>query len=264
MFVSVELYLRSEQQLGLGRSGFWRTFKAARDEFAHSRARDDERRELPTLSLSEIEEYEEKFRSNFPGKLEENVNLFLPTVAARTWRRRVAPIRVKLVSIQYGSIKPILDIVGIENSDIQNFVLTALSVYAPTAFNEALGSHVDIEVGVPEVLDEAQSATTRTNDVATRAWAITNFTLVVPVVLSLLVVYYAYSGLLHELEGLRSQATEIRLERSDIVKALVEQNRALSASNSDQAKQALANAKVMQEALVAILKDRGFGSAAAK
>jgi hypothetical protein len=261
MFVSVELYLKAERQLGLGRTGFWRTFKALRGDFFDRRGRDGdgrdgERGELPPISPEEIADYEEQFKFRFAEALERQVNVFLPSVAARTRRsKRIEPIRIKLVAVQYGSIKPILDIIGVENSDIQNFVLTALSVYAPLAFNEALHAQVDIEAGVPEILGAPKPVISPTSDVAARAWTIANLTLVVPVALSLIVIYYAYSGLLHELEGLRAQATELRLERSDIIKAIVEQNRVLSMSNADQAKQALTNEKAMQEAIITIIKD---------
>jgi predicted trehalose synthase len=191
MLVSLELYIRSDRRFGFGRTGFWKTFEAARRGF---RERDD--RELPELTLEQMEEHEEAIRSRFPQELERYVNFFLPNVAVRTPDTVIAPIRIKCVAIQYGSIKPILDVVGVESADIRNFVLMALSVYAPTAFNEALHSQVDVEASEPNVLGEQrpvatstsesinpthQSIASRASDVATRAWTITNLTLVVPV-----------------------------------------------------------------------------------
>jgi hypothetical protein len=159
----------------------------------------------------------------------------------------------------------------------------ALNIYTPMAFNEALQTNVNVlafatviggvpasssapQAAAPQAANEVQGATlsARANDAVTRIWTITNLTLVLPVLLALAVLYYAYSGILHELEGVRTQAAEIRAERTDIVKALVDQNKTLSTSNGDQAKQAIANDKAMQDALIAILREKGKSAASTK
>jgi hypothetical protein len=190
------------------------------------------------------------------------------TLSSRTVDQRVETavpkIKIRLVAVQYGSIKPVLDMLGIENADLRDFVLMSLSIYAPQAFNQAMDTNLDMRASavvlgdVPEIRSGTPSPTlSRTNDVVSRTWMIVNGTLVVPVLLSLAVLYFAF-------KDSSSQADALKTERTEIVKAVVEQNKAISTSIVEQAKQAATNSKAMQDVLIGIIKEKTSGAAAVK
>lgn len=261
MIVMIEMYF-----VGLsygGRQGFWSTFE--------SRSRRGDTSTEPTPSLREIpeeriEQYERQFRSNYTEALQRLINRGLADAwAAREVQgsasreaqgRSFQPgIKIRLVALQYGSIKPYVDLIGIDNSEIRDFVLMALSIYSPLAFNEALGSNVELSTSVDVVGDvpaktsPAKKFTDRTGDSLNRMWLIANGTLVLPVVLALVVVYYIHVGLLQK-------EAELSATERSLVQALVDQNKAVSAALVDEAKQATANGKAMQDAVIGVLKDK--------
>jgi hypothetical protein len=79
----------------------------------------------------------------------------------------------------------------------------------------------------------------------------------VPVLLSLAVLYFAF-------KESSSQSNDLKTERTEIVKAVVEQNKAISTSIVEQAKQLATNSKAMQDALIAMLKEKTSGATAVK
>jgi hypothetical protein len=263
MFVEVELNFQTSYYFG-GRAPFWRTFE-------EKRLGGGERRESD-LDPSLIDNYEGQFKLRFPRILEQLVNseieraLGSRTADHEAEKAAVPPkIKIRLVAVQYASIKPILDILGIENADLRDFVLMSLSIYVPQAFNQAMNTNLDMVASatllgdVPTIRSGTPSPTlsARTNDVVSRTWMIANGTLVVPVLLSLAVFYFAF-------KESSSQATDLKAERTEIVKALTEQNKAISASIVEQAKEAAANGKAMQDAVIKIMTEKANGATAMK
>jgi hypothetical protein len=291
MYVSVSLWFPGEP-INTGKVDFWQAFQRRRSPGDGAGSYGD-------LAPATINFYDEQFRREFPIHLQRHLNQEMASIAASRPRFPVIvpqEISVRLLAIHYGSIKAILDIVGFESTDLRDLLLTALSIYAPVAFNDSVHDNVNISASpqvmagdapeassarqvtpgpatssasqvanVPatsstsQVANDVRGTTTmsaRANDAVARIWTITNLTLVVPVLLAFVVLYYAYSGLLHELEGLRRQAADIRVERTDILRMLVDQNKALSTLNGDQAKQAFANEKAMRDALIGISRGK--------
>jgi hypothetical protein len=239
-----------------GRVDFWSNFESkrlGRDDSEHSEGN-------PRLA----DQYEKDFGASFPKILENLVNEEIAkTFGSRTGkgdrkRKVVLPtIKIRLVTIQYGSIQPILDVIGIENIDLRDFVLLSLSIYAPQALNVAMGSNVGLRASasvlgdVPSIQSQSNnlSLSSRSNDLASRAWMIANGSLVVPVLLSLALMYFA-------LKEVSLQATDLKTERTKIVEAVTDQNKTISNAIVDLSKQAATNSKSMQDALIAILQDK--------
>jgi len=258
MYVRVDINFTGFSEPG-GKRSFWRSFEA------HRRGRFlDERPDLPHET---IQEWERKFRLGFPLALQRLVNQEIADAWAlrnETGRLPQPEITVRLIAVQYGSIAPILDIIGVQSTDIRDFVLLALSVYSPAAFNEALGSDFGLRASV-EVLGDVPTKSNekniapllgRSSDAIGRAWIIANSSLVLPVVLALLVVYYLHQGLLQEKKDFLERDKDLRSERTENMKAIVDQNKLISASIVDHAKQTVVNEKAMQDALIALLRDR--------
>jgi hypothetical protein len=92
-----------------------------------------------------------------------------------------------------------------------------------------------------------------------RAWIISNTSLILPFGLALVVCYYAYSAIIHELEASRAQALSMQAERTEFVKTLQAQNAKLSdlltthAGNAD---------KALTEILVTVMESSSDRSAA--
>jgi len=207
-----------------------------------------------------IDRYEGQFKLGFPVILERLINEEIEQTLSFRGTDEIAALRkikIRLVAIQYSTIKPVLDILGIENADLRDFVLMSLSIYAPQAFNQAMSTNFDMFASatvlgdIPAIGSATPNPTlsARTSDVVSRTWMIANGTLVVPVLLSLAVLYFAF-------KESSSQATDLKVERTEIVKALAEQNKAISASLAEQAKQASANSKSIQDALIKILTEK--------
>jgi hypothetical protein len=93
----------------------------------------------------------------------------------------------------------------------------------------------------------------RTSDALNRAWLIANTSLVVPVLLALVICYYTFSALNHELEATRAQTALVQAERAEITKGLLAQNAKLSElvaahpANND-------NFKAFTDILLAVVK----------
>lgn len=263
MYVSVEIEFPS--RVGPDdRIKFWQAFEL-----------EDHRPLTPDTAMpAKAINYENQFKAAFPGNLQNLVNEGMrdawearkpstaPTAQQSTETTANAPkIGIRLVAVEYGSIKPILDIIGIENSDIRDFVLMTLSIYAPPAFNLALSSNVHT-VARASVLGNVPAGSAGTtlvgqaSDAASRMWMIANGTLILPVVLALLVVYFWQAALLQERNELSKRAETLTAERKNVVDALTSQNQGLSSSNLDLAKKAREDGKGMQDALISILKDK--------
>jgi|tagenome__1003787_1003787.scaffolds.fasta_scaffold20688332_2 hypothetical protein len=262
MYVEVELSFLANPNSVSGRTAFWTSFEAKRTGGVVS----------SDLSLSVIDNHERQFKQKFPRTLERLVNDEIESALGSrtasestettdkvgTTEKAASPkIKMRLVTVQYGCIKPTLDIVGVSNADLRDFILMSLSIYAPQAFNRSMGTNLDMQASttllgdMPEIRSPTPSSTLsdRSSEVVSRAWMIANGSLVVPVLLALAVFYFAF-------KESSLQATDLKTERTEIVKALAEQNKAISVSTVEQAKQASANAKALQDALIKILTEK--------
>jgi hypothetical protein len=257
MFVELTLELRTFEDFGDSRSGFWLHF----NEIERSGA--DDRK--PSLQPGEAEE---QFRSSFPFILQ---NLLNEEIQRAQSSRRARTIGVRLISIEYGSLKPILEVTGIDSVALRDFVLSLLTAYSPLAFRRSMDArNVGLSASVRFLGDglrteegEANRSTSAFSALG-QAWMISNTSLIVPVGLALAVCYFGYSALNHELDASRAQAGLVQTERTEIVKALQAQNAKLSElvaahpANND-------NYRALTEILLALAKtspDRSLASQA--
>ncbi|MCA6104736.1 hypothetical protein [Bradyrhizobium australafricanum] len=234
------------------RKAFWHRFLiASRDQPFPD--------DVPAPTRPQIEAFEQRFRVGFPAALQRLINDEVQRAYSR-WRvPRSADIELRIASLEYGSLKPILDITGIDSVELRDFVLSLLTIYAPLAFREALGEPDVIQVVTPakvvgedlKVTDTQPTGRSKGRQALDLAWGIANTSLLVPVGLALTICYYAFSAVNHELDALRIQAASLQSERTEILKTLQAQNTKLSdlllthASNAD---------KVLSEILVAAAK----------
>ncbi|UPJ53144.1 hypothetical protein IVB30_18605 [Bradyrhizobium sp. 200] len=174
---------------------------------------------------------------------------------------------VRVRRIGYGSIEFFLEIFGLTGDAGRQFLLAALAQYAPLAFNETMGTNLQFaaEIALSETggnMPEADAGTAKKTflEKLGAQWLVANTSLLVPVGLALYVCYVAYTSLMHELDGLRTESKELRTERDGIVKALVEQNKNISLALIDHAKSSVANTKAIQDLVVELAKSKATGS----
>lgn len=263
MYVEIELELLGySASAGPARRMFWERFIRAR------RGGVSDGGDFSVPTDDEIRDFEQRFRIAFPEYLETRLNEEFRRASSK-WKLEGKRLEVKLATIEYGSLKPILELTGIENADFRDFVLTLLLVYSPAAFRDAMGTPnldgLDVSVDIvgkdtDEVGDKPSNRQSG-REALGRAWIIANTSLIFPIGLALLVCYYAFSALNHELDASRSQAALMQSERNETVKSLQAQNSKLAellishASNAE---------KALSEILVAVTKsasDRVVGPA---
>jgi hypothetical protein len=248
MLVSVRFWIKGRGPSADSPESFWSAFQEANPKH---------------ISGSGREEYESKLRKRFPTALEKRLNERLhenwnADIKRRfSWRlflKWLGPPRVEvsIVKIRYGSIELILSLLGISNDAMRDFILGELGAFAIGAFNEALDSNAALDVTIdPEI-----QGTGLDRQTMNRTWLILNTSLVVPVLIAAAICYYWSNGLLHQLDGLREESKELRTERTEIVKALVDQNTKISATIVEHAKSSVASAKAMETLLVTLVKDK--------
>lgn len=111
-----------------------------------------------------------------------------------------------------------------------------------------LRASVDAIGGEPPIRAAATSTIGgRVSDTFGRAWIISNATLLIPVLLSLAVLYYAMADLHQERERVVKEGESLRLERGKLVTELFDANKTLSQAISSHAN----NNKALQEFLIA-------------
>jgi hypothetical protein len=112
MFASVTL--RFQTEAGVGKQDFWRSFEQNRDQKPLS--------EADSFSPERANQYERQFREEFARKLERHINEEIDRAEAegsdllrpRKGYIRISGIKIRLVTVHYGSIKAILDIIGVD------------------------------------------------------------------------------------------------------------------------------------------------------
>jgi hypothetical protein len=256
MFAAVALQFTGWSTVG-NKVEFWRDFE--------SRHLQTDKDRLDGFDISRANEYEALFRERFPGALERQVN----DEIRRVWsdrpearRTQVPKIRIRLLTVEYGSIKSVFDIIGVDNSDLRDFIVLALQIYSPLAFRTALDTAVTVMPSVeilgddPPIRATANVPARRAIESINQAWIISNTSLLIPVGLAIFICYYVFTSLAHELESVRSEAAAVRAERTDIVKALVDQNTKISASIVEHAKSSASSSHATEELLLNLVKAR--------
>jgi len=180
-------------------------------------------------------------KQKFPERLEAHIRQEVQSAYERI--NKPAPlIAMRLVGIHYGSIKPILEMTGIDGSALRDFVLSMLTIYSPIAFAEVFNAPpIAMSADVRLIQDELRLETSTTSradivshsaaagrEALSRAWIIGNTSLVVPVLLAMAICYFVFTALNHELEATRSQAALAQAERVELIKALQAQNAKLA------------------------------------
>jgi hypothetical protein len=243
------------------RISFWRNFfvQAKIPNYPEGAAIQGERTILSKFPQILQAHLEKELRSKLPDK---DIESSTPAVEASS---KSPVITVKLRGFRYGSIELILAIFGLSGDSGREFLLSALEACAAISFNEAFGTNVPLTSSLPELLEfEVEGPALVTgNDkkpsimqMSDRQWKIANTSMVIPVLIGALILFYLHTGLLHEVDGLRTERGALQTERSEIVKALVDQNTKISATIVEHAKSSVASAKAMQKLLVTLVKDK--------
>src|SRR5262249_41241351 len=102
----------------------------------------------------------------------------------------------------------------------------------------------------------AAGVSERGMEALSRAWMISNTSLLVPVGLALLVCYYVFSALTHELTNVRSETAKVQAERTKVINALVDQNAKISNWLIGHANSTDSNSKALNELLLILSKAR--------
>jgi hypothetical protein len=255
MFASVTL--RFQTEAGVGKQDFWRSFEQNRDQKPLS--------EADSFSPERANQYERQFREEFARKLERHINEEIDRAEAegsdllrpRKGYIRISGIKVRLVTVHYGSIKAILDIIGVDNSDLRDFVLMALEIYSPLAFQEAFDTQVDVRAqaeflgGTPPMPPgNTGGMAGLLNPIFVRSVT----SILIPVAVALVICFIVFDALMRELDAVHREAAGVRTERIEIVKALVDQNKSISTSLVEYTKGSTASARAMEDLLASLVK----------
>lgn len=220
---------------------FWRRLSLAKQR-TYS-VKESDLRELSSEQKQEADRLEREFGERFPYLLERRINTEVGrTFAAHPRRRRAPTIAVTLISIEYHSLHTLLELSGIDNAALRDFVISVLNIYSPPIFREIVDAQPDVRINANatvvaddlEIVGNSNSAragaevASKATEALDRAWWISNTSLVVPVLLALAIFYYAFNALLHEMEAARTQAALAQTERAGLINALQAQNAKLA------------------------------------
>jgi hypothetical protein len=265
MLIDIKLDMRIYQtKANESKYDFWRRFQAAKEGLSQIKAGEAT---FDTEEIQRADELDAQFVSQFPIRLQERVNDELRRSFAAHPKLPAPAIGIRLVRTNYHSLHALLELTGIDNASLREFVLSVLTIYTPSVFQEVMnapniGAQAVVTLAADDlgILAAANLASTgsgvaasRTSDVLNRTWLIANTSLVVPVVLALGICYYAFSALNHELDAARAQAALAQTEQAEIMKVLQAQNAKLSdlvaahPANND-------NFKAFTEILLAVVK----------
>jgi hypothetical protein len=239
MFIGVDFNLATSTRGRDTKYQFWHRLFAAKRGIV---VRDEDRSEGDPEEQSLADELEQKFVSQFPVLLQKRVNEEVTrTFTSHPKLPRAPTIAVRLVTFDYASLDTVLDLTGIDNAALRDFVISVLTIYSPPIFREVVDApNVYVRADVNVISDDLDipgdtrevssglAAPTRTSDALDRTWLIANTSLVVPVLLALAICYYFFVALNHELEATRAQAALAQSERAEVIKALQAQNAKLA------------------------------------
>jgi hypothetical protein len=248
---------------------FWETF-----DVQHQRATDPNR---VSLSDDQASALERQFRARFPRTLERLINTVSPlsltgtsegpTESSKEQPEKDRPrVTVRLLAVEYGSLTAILEILS--NETVQNTILAMLVMYSPVAFREALQTNIGVVAqvenlggGPPIGPGDTGGVWARVKGMLRTAAAVTS--LLIPVAMALVVLVGAVWVVLHQMDALHEEDARLRAERTDIVKALVDQNKSVSSSLVEYTKGSAASARALDEVMTSSVKrfvDRALAS----
>jgi hypothetical protein len=213
---------------------------------------------------TDVEAYERRVEASFGRELKQQLRRYLTENFAterevtRTLRRVYFRTRIR----GYSSLQLAVAVKGMKSlakafDDDFDLLKMFLQTYTPIAFSDSVGvsgmrNEVEAEAQIPKTFQEEFQGEDKTpskssrissgigalvgmsSDRATWLWVISNLSLVVPVLLSLAVLYVAFDGLNQERETLRKAATDLSSKSDEVIK----EQRARSAS-FDKLEQAL-------------------------
>lgn len=247
MIISVILELPGWNQVQGGKKDFWGQFESLNQGEISNPDK------VYRIEHDVAERYENKFRLRFPEILQSEINNELdllsgegvdPSKTEKTASKgrkgtdrtvEIQRIKVRLMAVDYGSLKSVLEIVGVDSPAIRDFVIMAVGVFAPIAFRSALQTDLTVSADVSVIHDGNIKSRNKVEgskiySVADKAWLIANTSLLVPVLLALAVLYYANLATRDEINADRAAATEIMNSSANLVKTLTDQNNRLSTS----------------------------------
>lgn len=239
-----------------GPQAFWHAVKFLNEE-AYGRP------ETESIDIVEAMRFERRFSAAFPSRLEKLINgKFFFDEGQKLFKR---PISIRLLNVEYGSLKAILDVVGVDSSEARELVLTALSAYAPQAFRDAMGMDVNLPTSVVplQIGDSSEQSAKSSDGVAAkgmagvgRAWIIANTSLILPVLLAFAIFYYLFAFYVGQSERLNSELAGLRAERAEYMKMLAAQNSKVIEELVKQSVSSAGTAKSTTEILAGIIKDK--------
>jgi hypothetical protein len=190
------------------------------------------------------EEAEDKIKSDFKSRIEDYINRETP--------RRKSFISIDLIAIKYSSLDLILSVLGIDSETYRAFVLDAIAVYSPIALNESVGGRAALisEIVSPVEMTKEESSMNRLGVVAT--------SLLVPIILALLVWYVTFNALTDERKEVRAEAQAAKLEQSEFLKMIADQNTKLSALLVEASKSSAVNATELEQLQLNIIRLRAI------
>jgi hypothetical protein len=204
------------------------------------------------------------FEAGFPNELQrilnEKVRGNFPEVKSQT-----SYIVVNLVSVRYNSLNAGLEILGITNSDVRDYILALLEVYLPRGFDNAMNTKTDVRGDMKMLWDGDNSDEKKTNKdmpsssaslemqqsnlaLQKRIWAISNATLIIPVILSLGILYLLFNDLAKQREQVLTEAKEMKEEQGKVIQTLSDQDIKLFGVLADQQKTVLPDLNILMRA----------------
>jgi hypothetical protein len=163
-------------------------------------------------------------------------------------------LEVRFVTIEYGSAEPILSILGVDSGIIQQTLVAALVRYSPMAFNESTDSSVAMTADVDLISLPAESARER----GIKPLALLSSSLLVPVLLALVVLYFAFSALTEAQKQAHQENENAKDRALKLVEAQMEQNTRLSGSLAQTASSAMTLLKELHHQLIGKSQNAGL------
>jgi hypothetical protein len=252
MFISIKLdFVSGWQSINDDRLSFW--------NYVSERAPDLNLGDLPARASRPLGEdgeeplhfqqqraakLEDKFKAIFPLRLASLINAELERRtstkqeaerATNQESERAPAVNVRLVQIEHGSLKALMELTGVSASELRDFVIFLAGTFAPQAFREAIDTRAEPIVSgsatfVSESMEKASGNRPSWSMVLTgkealeRAWVLSNISLLVPVALALSVCYVAFSAWETEMKRLHTLADEAKAERLALLKLLTDQH----------------------------------------
>jgi hypothetical protein len=251
MRVIVRLYFARSRRPTSTRESFWY-------EYANQSETSSERSERDTEDFAR--RAEESIMSGFVRRLRANI------LSREVYRRTYSiwsslglrgssifeRIKIDLVAIEYNSLDLILNVLGIDNETIRSTVLEAIELYSPLAIYDCVGRTADLSSEVIAPQNEIPKGSPKA------LLAVMGTSLLIPCILALLVCYFTFKALTEELEGVRAERQAAKLEQTEMLKVIADQNTKLSASLVEASKNSAGNAKELEQLQLNIIRLRAI------